>query len=344
MKNIPYFSLPSSIAGRVWVMLQVLLWSACLPGLAHAQCSQNPNGGAQLLSIALPATLTIPRDAVVGTIIGQATISSTGSGQGVTCGNSTAAAVYTNLRGGASTGSPPTIPTGLPGIGYQLTISGISSSSGTSSIATGTFSLNKGANVYLVLTTGPLVVKLIKTGPVTGTQTLAAGPLFSLTYGGLQAAQLSLANATVITGQTCSVTTSSIAVPLGSVPLSTFTGVGSNSATVPFSIGVNCSGVSSKVYMTLTDSQNAGNTSSTLGLTSASTAAGVGIQILYNSAPVSFGPDASVAGNPNQFSVFTSTGSSSVNTISLGGRYVQSTATVTPGTANGVATFTMSYQ
>ena len=151
-----------------------------------------------------------------------------------------------------------------------------------------------------------------------------------------------------IAPQTCLVTNANIVVKLtGDAGISprSFSSVGSTSAPVGFNIGVDCSGVTSKVFMTLTDQQNPDNTSNTLALTRASTAVGLGIQFLFNGTPVSLGPDSSAATNTNQFAVFTSTGAAEAGTtnVPLAARYIR-TGTIASGSANGVATFTMSYQ
>lgn len=96
--------------------------------------------------------------------------------------------------------------------------------------------------------------------------------------------------------------------------------------------------------MTLTDPENSANQSDTLSLAQGSIAKGVGIQILRGSDDtlVSYGPDSAQAGNRNQWQV----GSfGNVNlTIPFKARYVRTSSLVVPGQANGVATFTMSYQ
>jgi type 1 fimbria pilin len=192
------------------------------------------------------------------------------------------------------------------------------------------------------------VLQLIKTdaflsGGQINSGLLAQWSLDSSTY-----LYLSLANSVTIAPQTCSVTTPNVNVPLTSargISQSAFTGVGSTAAQVGFGIGVDCSGVASNVFMTVTDQQTPGNTGNAMALTTSSTAAGLGIQILHNNTPVGFGPDSSAPGNVNQFAVFTSSGAAAGPTyINLSARYIQTEATVTAGSANGLATFTMSYQ
>ncbi len=167
------------------------------------------------------------------------------------------------------------------------------------------------------------------------------GPEFALRY--THPVTFSAVN---IVAQTCSITPPG-PVNLGAIPVKTFTGVGSVSpwgASGQFSITVNCSGVKSKVHMVLTDQQNPGNVSSTLPLTRASTATGVGIQIFRDggATPISFGPDSSLPGTTNQFLAFTS--DNNTVKVEFNTRLIQTADRVTSGTANGIATFTMSYQ
>jgi len=136
---------------------------------------------------------------------------------------------------------------------------------------------------------------------------------------------------------------------MGSVPVNSFSGVGSSSPiTPPFPIDLACSGgdpgTSVKVYATLTDNTNPGNTSQVLSLTSDSTAQGVGIQVLKNGTVLGYGPDASTPGNTNQWEAGVVNVGTNNFRIPLQARYVQTGPNVTPGIANGRATFTMSYQ
>ncbi len=98
------------------------------------------------------------------------------------------------------------------------------------------------------------------------------------------------------------------------------------------------------MFMTLTDAEKPGNLSSVLSLASGSTAEGVGIQVLRgsDSTLVRYGPDSAQEGNPNQWEVG-KFGNGDV-TIPFNVRYVRTSDKLKPGKANGVATFTMSYQ
>nr|WP_050451526.1 type 1 fimbrial protein [Candidatus Burkholderia verschuerenii] len=94
------------------------------------------------------------------------------------------------------------------------------------------------------------------------------------------------------------------------------------------SIDLNCA-ANVRVYITLTDGVTPSNTSNILTLKPASTAQGVALQLVNNGVPVTFGPDSSIAGNQGQWLVV---------------RYIQTSATVKPGSVASLVTFTMSYQ
>jgi len=156
-----------------------------------------------------------------------------------------------------------------------------------------------------------------------------------------------LANSIQVIGQTCAVTTPSIPVTLGSVKSSVFTATGIKSPAVPFNIGLDCTGVATNVGITFTDNTNIGNTTNILSLspsTGIPNATGVGIQIVpqLTGTAVKYGPDSSVAGNVNQIMLGAS--NSSIQSYAFTGQYISTASAVTAGPANGVATFTMSYQ
>ncbi|WP_414429646.1 fimbrial protein [Burkholderia cenocepacia] len=147
---------------------------------------------------------------------------------------------------------------------------------------------------------------------------------------------------------TCKVSTPAVAVPMTSVHMALFKGVGTTTTPNPFEIALACSGglagTSTNAYVTLTDTTMPGNTSTTLSLTKDSKASGVGIQILKNGTPLGFGPDSAAVGNTNQWYAGTIAQGQANLKIPLSARYVQTGEKVTPGSANARATFTLSYQ
>ena len=197
-----------------------------------------------------------------------------------------------------------------------------------------------------------ITVELIKTGNIT------AGGVLSNILGEYRiqpsnqlVAQVIWANPVLIKPSvpTCTITTPSITVPLLNPSTTTFRGVGSTFGIRPFQIGLTCTGgstgTSTNTYITFTDMNQPGNTSTTLSLEKASgTASGLGLQILNNGTPIGYGPDSSATGNTNQWKVANIAQGVSSYVIPLSVRYIQTGSTVTPGTVTGRATFTMSYQ
>ncbi|MCL4634401.1 fimbrial protein [Burkholderia sp.] len=197
-----------------------------------------------------------------------------------------------------------------------------------------------------------LTVQLIKTGEIT------AGGVLSGAYAQYRAnsetgqlmVEYQFASPILVQPRvpTCTVATPQVSVPMGSVSLAMFKGVGATTFTHPFDISLTCSGgsngTSTKAFVTLTDVTTPGNTSTTLSLTKDSTATGVGIQVLKDNLLLGFGPDSAAVGNMNQWYAGTVAQGQAQLRIPLSARYVQIAEKVTPGSANARATFTMSYQ
>lgn len=140
----------------------------------------------------------------------------------------------------------------------------------------------------------------------------------------------------------CTVTTPSIAVTMPKTYTSRLPNVGSTDGETSLNIGLNCdAGV--KVYTTLTDVSTPLNNTTTLSLSSDSTAQGLGYQILYNATPVKFGVDSSVPGNAGQFVLTPAQTTGGTVTVPLTARYIR-TGKIGSGSVNAKATFTMSYQ
>ncbi|WP_174434391.1 fimbrial protein [Burkholderia metallica] len=194
---------------------------------------------------------------------------------------------------------------------------------------------------------GTFTLEIIKTGEISPGKVFS-GTIGEVSGGGITWRRFSFSGDVVVQPTSCKVTSQSIQVPLGSVPQRSFKGVGSTTPPVNFSIPIDCSGVAKNVYMTFTDSSNVGNTGNILPLTKNSTAKGIGIQILPgdgagDSYPIAFGPG---TGGINQQLVASLGKSAEIGKINvkLRARYVQTAEKVVPGTANGVVTYTISYQ
>lgn len=346
---------------RVLALAPLVLCAMLLmPGKAHAQCSQGTLG-TETLNFSFPATVTIPRDAPLGTTIGTPqTINTTSApsdaskGYGVNCTSSTTYS-YANILGGGVASSSGIIPTGIPGIAYKVTTNtpaGINTASGSLAASAFTVAGNTSCTTtpcFLTLSGPgkPVTLTFINTGPISGPKIIPAGEVFRVTVGQYIDTDIVLANSIQVIGQTCAVTTPSIPVTLGSVKSSVFTATGIKSPAVPFNIGLDCTGVATNVGITFTDNTNIGNTTNILSLspsTGIPNATGVGIQIVpqLTGTAVKYGPDSSVAGNVNQIMLGAS--NSSIQSYAFAGQYISTATKVTAGPANGVATFTMSYQ
>ena len=144
---------------------------------------------------------------------------------------------------------------------------------------------------------------------------------------------------------TCTVSTPSVAIPLGAVESRAFKGIGSVAGNATRTITLQCAGgggAESDVLLTLTDQTQPANRSDQLTLTANSTAKGVALQLLFGNRLISYGPDAAAIGTPNQW-LAGSIGNGTFQ-IPLTARYIQTGAIVRPGTANGLATFTLAYR
>lgn len=359
MKQLPGRRFRTALQRMLALVPLMLCAILLLPNRAHAQCTQ-ANRGPSVLTFTMPATATIPRDSTLGTVIARATTTTPAFGTttstyiGVNCTADTTV-VENNMLAGASNAptSNNVIPTAIPGIGYQLFYGSKYYNVSTAALPLTFFSTGScaGASPHCYAVIGgnsvQMTLQFVVTGPVNGVNVIPSGDVYQLLVGGLLASDVRLGSTIQITGQTCQVTTPLIPVTLGSVKSSTFTTVGSKSPAVPFTIGLNCSGVATNIAITFTDNNNAGNTSNILSLapgTGLPNATGVGIQIVPQSTgtAVKYGMDSSVAGNANQIMLGAS--NSTNQSYAFTGQYISTVSTVTAGPANGVATFTMSYQ
>lgn len=130
---------------------------------------------------------------------------------------------------------------------------------------------------------------------------------------------------------TCNVTTSSVAIALGSVNPNSMPSVGSTSPTSSTqNVSLNCSGNPS-VAMTMSGTAASGYNNVLALAPGTGVAAGAGVQLIYNSNPLVF----------NQSYSITSSAPSTL-TVPIAARYYR-TGTLSPGPANANATLNFSY-
>ncbi|MFK3659388.1 fimbrial protein, partial [Scandinavium sp. NPDC088450] len=134
----------------------------------------------------------------------------------------------------------------------------------------------------------------------------------------------------------CSVSNTTINVPMGLTRNIDFSGPGSTGNDNTFDIALDCT-AGTRVSMRL-DPGSAGLADASNGVLnlnggSGAQASGVGIQVLYNDAPVQFGTAMSAGTSRGGFT-----------DLLLKARYYQTGSKVMPGQADATATFTMTYQ
>jgi type 1 fimbria pilin len=150
-----------------------------------------------------------------------------------------------------------------------------------------------------------------------------------------------LTGSTSVTSNTCSVTTPALDFQLPRAYARNLANLGDTTGDTVLQLGLNCpAGI--KVGITITDAVIPANRSTALSLSSNSSASGVGMQILRGGTPIAFGPDSAAANTVNQWSAGISAGGALQ--VPLTARYVRTSGALMPGSVNGKATFTMSYQ
>ncbi|MBF7978835.1 MULTISPECIES: fimbrial protein [Rahnella] len=270
-------------------------------------------------------------DVPVGTILWQGDVSSPVGGA-LGC-SGTVIDNRKNIVGsnsGMMSGNSQVYSTSVPGIGYAISYNSTSFSNGRawpSQTTTGA------SDATLIETTSSL--RLIKTGPITS-GVLPAGQYGEWTWGGGVIEKIFIANSPTITVLSCSINNTSIQVPLEDVFASDLTSVGTTAKPKLFNVGLECE-AGAKINAKLTGTQNTDSSvNGVLQLTGAggnNVANGVGIQILYNDAPVVF--------NNN---VVLKTASGGQETFPFTAQYYQTKTAVTAGSANATATLEITYQ
>jgi type 1 fimbria pilin len=304
--------------------------------------------------------ITVPANQQVGQVIGSANgyafVSPPASALRCDEGISTGAATRLALVNSSSTGrifsanglSMTVHATDVPGVGFAMMAR--DPNRPFMAINTAGVTLITGSRPrYLGLDTR---IYFVATGPITG-GTIAARNLARYTITGTPISgagyyAVNFSNITINAPRkpTCSVTTPSVAMPMPAVAARDFRGVGSFAGSVTRNITLSCaggtSGATRDVFITVTDQTTPANRSDVLSLTPTSVASGVALQLLRGSTLVRYGADSTTIGNPNQWLVGT-TGNATVQ-IPLTARYIQTGSSIRPGSANGLASFTMSYR
>jgi type 1 fimbria pilin len=246
------------------------------------------------------------------------------------------------LQGTPVPSLPNVYSTNVPGVGIRLSRT---ISAGQTVYYPHTVPVDLGDAYFEVGT--QFKVELIKTAPVTGNGPIAQGvytryhgddgPAYSILTSILSG------NGISIVSPSCTVDAGSrnIAVQLGKVPLNSFRGMASPALGYEknFDITLNCSAgvpLQNNIYLRMDALRDPSNLPGVLQITQGGkdSAGGVGIQILdQQGVPVQFGDDGLVGRSKDGAYVLPYTA-----------RYYQTGNQVTPGRADGTATFTLDYK
>jgi major type 1 subunit fimbrin (pilin) len=322
-------------------VLPTLLMMFFLSPQAFAACKESP---AADVTITLPATLTVPRDTPVGTVLFTQYPGVPSPTGGVSQCPSSFYMLYRLNTALTFSTTPNVFATSVPGIGVQIID------------ANSVYALPNMALAYSWGTAAPngnigmwdsWTLKLVVTGAITTQGTISfPSPLAtayitsssnSLSSDAIALNSLKIVGTTTIAPRSC--TTPDVTVDLGSHKSSEFTGVGSTTAPVNVNIALNAcpAGMNSVQYRIDPVTTVIDRTQSIVALDGSSSASGVGVQLLNSAGTAAF-PLSSY----QTFSGYNkSTGGSF--TIPLKARYYR-TGAISEGTANTAMTFTMLYQ
>ncbi|AAF82890.1 fimbrial adhesin precursor [Xylella fastidiosa 9a5c] len=212
------------------------------------------------------------------------------------------------------------------------------------------------SNSNLSINAGYFQVELIKTAATTGSGPIASNGLFTTYYDDgdgpgspVLTSTLSGLGITIVTS-TCEVDAGSknIVVNFGSVSSNTFNGLGSKGPERDFTINLICQGGNvaeadqGQISVHIDGTQDSSGQSGVLAITSASDAASnVGIELV----DLLTGSERQVVFGQNITLGRTTSNASSTLSLPIRARYIQTQkGKVSPGAANGTATFTIEYQ
>jgi major type 1 subunit fimbrin (pilin) len=351
-----------------WLLALAVLMLGLGSRATFAQ-SVSCTGTAQTVTLSMPTSVTVPRDAAVGTVLTSwiSTAATTNFYNCTTSGSAASGMVFEplSLTKAGTVAGPNSVTytvwnTNVPGVGIAIGVRTYANGCGWQSWQdVGTpFSAfpspwagqacNQNGSGGSVINGGQAQAALVKTGPITA-GTVTGGVLFEgapitasniggpYTVGTSGHVSYSLTQ-TAVTVAAC--TTPNVTVTMGSYMQSAFKGIGSTSTPAKaFNVAVNAcpTGLNSIQYQFIPVNAVLDATNGVLALSSGSTATGIGLQLKDGS------------GNPLKYNTqYTLTSYSKTTggsyTIPLTAAYYQTAASVTAGSANAVLTFTMTYQ
>lgn len=321
------------------------------------------SGTSGTITVPMPASVTVPRDAVTGTVL-TSWVTSNAASNYLTC-TQTNWATGPNIRSlltdsGLTVMGPSGVTykvwdTNVPGvgvaIGFQLyacnawgifrSLASTVRSTLCGALGGGTGTLTGGISLQLALVkTGPITPGVVSSTPMaesgwtSGHPTPPNQPIVVHT----DILKRFVQTPTTINVAACE--TPDVSVNMGKPMLSTFSGVGYTTPVVSFDVSINAcpAGSLTKIqYQFIPVNAVIDANNGLLALSSTATATGIALQLKDGSnAPLKFNTQYTLTG-------YNSVAGGSYK-VPLKAAYRQTAATVTPGSANAALTFTMTYQ
>jgi type 1 fimbria pilin len=314
---------------KVIACVTAVVFMSGLSPSALASCSFTGGVSSELSKTVNFGKVNVQRDSPIGTVLATKTTGDYNGGSAFF--GCTTAWIFrweTSMWPTLSSYGNGVYNTNIDGIGVRIS----KSSNGKvmpydAPIAAGTYSLIEDVKAELIKT---------KAGTV-GAGTILNGMLSRNSIAGqFYTANITLTGTNTIVPVACSVTSTSIPVPMGDIPRTSFTGVGSSSPEKSFYIPLNCD-ATTRVNVTLDGTRHSSGVAGLLALdpsASDTVASGVGLQLLFKSAPVSLGSPIAVG----------TVAADGAYSVPFTARYYQTDAIIGGGKANSTATFTMTYQ
>lgn len=345
-----------------WLLTLATLWLGL--GARAAFAANSCTGVAQTIAVSMPVSVTVPRDAAVGTVL-TPWVSTAATNNYFNCVTTERGGTGTVFRTLSLTRAPLSVMgpngstyyvwnTNLPGVGVAIGVHPFVNSCGWMgwmSQGAGNEGFGEGWTGQAcngggtVTNGGQAQMALVKTGPITP-GTFAGGPMLeasvTISDGGgyrtpTDGRKTFSLTSTIIKVAAC--TTPDVTVSMGSHKQSVFKGIGTTTPAVAFNLGVNAcpAGLNAIQYQFIPINAVLDAANGVLALSGDSTATGIGLQLKDGNGNALKYRTQYVLTNYNR-----ATGGS--YTIPLRAAYYQTGQRVTPGSANTVLTFTMNYQ
>jgi type 1 fimbria pilin len=193
----------------------------------------------------------------------------------------------------------------------------------------------------------PLRLRIVKVGTVTASSTFAL--ILYLVCSSNEYSNIDQSGSKVTfnintkaISQTCSLTNSDIQVTLPPVATKDFTGVGTTLGSTSVSLAFNCA-ANADAKINFTDANNESNTGTALSLQAGSTATGVGVRLSNAGNAITLANAGLFNQGATEIAVTNTGSSAAVTEVPLTARYVQTGASVTPGTVRARAIVNLAY-